>query len=96
MTIPIEWLERILSGVALFGVFLGSLSITSPARSIQLYQWMMRHFNWRVEPIDYNREVKTTRKFGIVIVVLCGLMIAALFRPEWFMFVRLPFGGLSW
>jgi len=84
MMILTEWLERALSCVACFGIFLGSLSVISPKRSIQLYQWMMRHFNWWVEPIDYARELKTTQLFGIVIFILCGLMLGALFKPEWF------------
>lgn len=55
----------------------------------------MKNFNWRVEPINYDRELKTTRRFGIIILVLCGLMLAALFKPEWFLLAHLQFGWLS-
>ena len=85
VTVPIKWIEWILTLIAGTGILLGVFSFVLPKRSIELYQWIMRHFNWRVEPIDYARELKTTRIFGIVIVVLCGLMLAALFRPGWFL-----------
>ena len=92
MNISIEWIQAALYVTAGFGSVLGLFSIVWPARSITLYQWMMKCFNWKVEPINYTRELNTTRVFGMIIVALCGLMLAALLRPQLFE----SFEALSW
>lgn len=95
ISIPLRWIEWVLVFIASSEGLLGIFSFLFPKNSIALYQWLMKNFNWRVEPIDYDRELKTTQKFGIVIVLLCGVMLAALFKPEWFLLARLQAGWLS-
>jgi len=51
---------------ALFGIW----SAATPARSMALYQAIMRRCNWRVEPIDAARELRTTRLLGVGIALL--------------------------
>jgi hypothetical protein len=48
----------------------GAWSAVWPGRSIALYQAIMRFFNWRVEPIDQPRELRTTRWLGSIMVLL--------------------------
>ncbi|MBI4358234.1 MAG: hypothetical protein HY584_02950 [Candidatus Omnitrophica bacterium] len=81
--VPIEWVQAALISVASCGIGLGVLSIALPKRSIQLYQWMMKNFNWRVEPIHYERELRNTRVLGFWLFVMSVLMLVALFKPEW-------------
>ncbi len=80
-----EWFRALLYGIAAFGLGLGFFSALWPARSIRLYQFLMKCFNWRVEPIDYEREVRTTRRFGWLIVFLCVFLTSALINPGWFL-----------
>lgn len=82
MLIPVEWIVRVLAPITVLGAALGTLSLFSPARSIGLYQAMMRMFNWRVEPINYQRELRTTRIFGAVIIALSAAIVIALIRSE--------------
>ena len=87
MTISIEWLEGILGSVAAIGIFLGLLSVTSPRRSIQLYQKIMQAFNWRVEPIRFEQELKNTRALGALILLASIAIFIALFRAKWFLYL---------
>ena len=80
-----EWFRALLYGIAGFGFVLGFFSALWPAQSIRLNQFMMKCFNWRVEPIDYEREVKITRRFGWLIVLLCVFLTTALINPKWFL-----------
>ena len=87
MTIPIEWLEGILGSVALLGVFLGFLSIGSPRCSVQPSQKIMQAFNWRVEPIRYEQELKNTRALGALVLLASIAIFIALFRAKWFLYL---------
>jgi hypothetical protein len=64
-------LQGVAGGTLLFGLW----SAARPERSIALYQAIMRAFNWRVEPIDRPREVRTTRWLGLA---LAGLSLLSL------------------
>ena len=68
---------------ALMGLFLGAVSFFYPEHSIELYQLLMQIFNWEVRPIHYERELKTTKWIGAVILVLSALILIALFKPSW-------------
>ena len=96
MNIPIEWVEKLLLVVAFFGIALGIFSLVAPVHSIRLYQGIMRFCNWRVEPLDYQRELRNTRVLGTLLALLGLLMVTAWLRPEWFLVARLQSGGLSW
>ena len=71
VTCPWFWMGMTAMGVLALGV--GLLSVVSPGRSIGLYQAIMRLCNWRVEPIDAPRELRTTRWLGVLLVALAGL-----------------------
>ena len=78
----LQWIKMSLIAVGFFGIFVGALSLMFPKRSIQFYQWIMKHFNWRVEPIDYNRELRNTRALGLWLLATSILVFVVLFRPE--------------
>lgn len=88
----IEWALLIF---AIFGIALGIFSLGAPAHSIQLYQGIMRFCNWRVEPLDYTRELRNTRVLGAMLAVLSALIVTAWIRPEWVLTCRLPSAALS-
>ena len=70
--------QAALAVIALSGIALGLLSSLSPDRSIRLYQWMMKYFNWKVEPLDYARELGNTRRLGALMLVLSFAILAIL------------------
>ena len=80
MDIPFEWTKIGLILIGSFGVLIGALSLISPKRSIGFYQWIMKNFNWRVEPIDYAREIRNTRALGLWLLIISVLMLVALFK----------------
>ena len=96
MNIPIEWIQKFLLLVAFAGVALGMFSLIAPAHSIRLYQGIMRLCNWRVEPLDYKRELRNTRVLGTLLALVSALIVTAWLRPEWVLLVRLQSGGPSW
>ena len=57
-------------GLACSGLALGLGSVVRPARSIALYQWIMKRMNWNVAPIDELREVRNTRILGVILVAI--------------------------
>lgn len=60
------------------GTGIGFLSLFWPLQSIQLYQWIMKIFNWKVEPIDLKRELSTTRVLGFIAMVLSLLIFVVM------------------
>jgi hypothetical protein len=58
-----------LGGIAAVTLLFGLWNVARPDRSIALYQAIMRCFNWRVEPIDRDRELRTTRGLGAALAV---------------------------
>jgi len=69
----IVWLVTGLRASAALTLFFGMWSALRPERSIELYQAIMRAFNWRVEPIDHRRELITTRCLGVVL-TCCSIL----------------------
>ena len=68
-----------LRAVAVATLAFGAWSAAKPAASIALYQAIMRCFNWRVEPIDMPRELRTTRWLGAALAG-CGAVSLCLLR----------------
>lgn len=82
MIVPVKWIVGVLIFVAVSGISLGVLSFVSPKHSIQLYQWIMKMFNWRVEPIDQKRELRNTKWLGVLMTVLSVLILVVLVRSK--------------
>ncbi|GEM_PF-1029700 len=60
--------------ISFLGIGLSVLSIFWPKRSIALYQWIMKQFNWQVAPIDEPREVRNTVILGAALGILSSVM----------------------
>jgi hypothetical protein len=56
--------------IGCLGLVVGVLSVVWPKRSIDLYQWIMERFNWKVAPINESREVRNTRILGAILTAL--------------------------
>lgn len=67
--------------VAWLSLLLGLFSFLRPALSIMLYQLIMRFFNWAVEPIHRERELRNTRLLGIVLILEACALFWLLSRP---------------
>lgn len=62
----------VLAGI--LGLALGILSAFWPKRSIDLYIRIMAFFNWRVSPMDEVREIKNTRRLGVILILLSAVI----------------------
>lgn len=81
-----DWIKWGLYGVGMLGTAIGLLSFFSPRNSIKLYQTIMTWFNWRVEPIHWDREIRNTRWLGFLMVILslaitCILLTGCAHQP---------------
>jgi len=83
VTPGIKWfLGAVIWSMAVFGIAgitLGGLSLLSPRRSILLYVRMMKRFNWRVSPIDEDREIRNTRRMGFFLTLGSAVLMILLF-----------------
>ena len=71
---PVVWCWWVAQPIWVLALAVGVLSAVAPARSIGLYQWIMARCNWRVQPIDQARELRTTRAMGWVLIFLGGVL----------------------
>ena len=69
----------IFSAIGVLGFGLGALSAFWPRRSMELYQKIMERFNWKVTPIDEAREVKSTARCGVGLLLLSLVLLARAF-----------------
>ena len=82
VTIPVEYVYGVLIAISASGIVLGLLSAFSPVRSIELYQWIMRRFNWRVDPLDWRMELRNTRVLGALMTLVSVLILGVLYCPQ--------------
>ena len=73
-----HWISFVLFAVGMTGLMVGLLSFLSPRRSIELYQKIMEFFNWRVEPINFDRELSITKWLGFIMSLLSFAIAAIL------------------
>lgn len=76
-----RWLRGGLPILAAATLGFGAFSAAQPRASIRLYQTIMAGLNWRVEPIDQAHELRTTRWFGGLLVLL-SLVTLGLLRAS--------------
>ena len=88
-----SWIQFLVTIIAFFGFFVGGLSVIYPEHSIELYQLIMQIFNWEVRPIHYEKEIRSTKIFGAVIVLFSVLILIVIFRPDWVDFMTYPGSG---
>ena len=61
--------------VAVFSLALGLWLIQKPRKAIELQIGFYRLINWKMEPLDWEREILNTRIMGVT-AVLCGVVMA--------------------
>lgn len=66
-----------LSAVAVFSLGLGLWLVKRPRQAIEMQIAFYKRINWRMEPMDWDREILNTRIMGAV-ALLCGLGMAGL------------------
>jgi uncharacterized membrane protein HdeD (DUF308 family) len=66
--------------IGIFSILFGLWLVVSPRKAIDFQIAFYRRINWRMEPIDLKRELRSTRAMGFIAVV-CGL--AALLLIKW-------------
>ena len=59
--------------VAVFSLALGFWLMKAPRKAIELQISFYRLINWKMEPLDWKREVLNTRIMGAT-AVLCGVV----------------------
>ena len=64
--------------IVLLTMGLGVFSAISPGGMIKLYQWIMQKLNWRVVPIDEEKEKRNTRVMGLLMGFLAALIVIIL------------------
>ena len=74
------WVTLGLKALSVVTLVFGAWSAAKLAQSIALYQAIMRFFNWRVEPIDRPRELRTTRWLGLALAGCSSLSFVLLCR----------------
>jgi hypothetical protein len=71
------FLQVILSGVALLT---GIVLIVIPRKVIDAQIALYRPFNWKLEPISMEKEIRNTRIMGWIMVLFCAASVAFLKR----------------
>lgn len=62
------------SGAAMF---LGFFLYLRPADAIDAQKRFYARINWRIEPVNFEREMRNTRIMGLLLLVLVGAAIVA-------------------
>jgi hypothetical protein len=56
--------------VAVFVTAFGVLIALKPKKTIDIQIAIYKPFNWKIEPIDMQREIKNTRIMGMIVLAL--------------------------
>jgi hypothetical protein len=56
--------------VAVFVTTFGALIALKPKKTIDIQIAIYKPFNWKIEPIDMQKEIKNTRIMGMIVLVL--------------------------
>ncbi|MBU3911532.1 MAG: hypothetical protein KKD90_02995 [Candidatus Omnitrophica bacterium] len=51
-------------------VFFGGLIAWKPKKIIDMQIALYRPFNWKIEPISMEKEIRNTRIMGLVVIIL--------------------------
>jgi hypothetical protein len=68
-------LRIIFFSLALICSAYSSLCLFKPGKGIKAFQAWCRYLNWKVEPIHYDVEIRSTRKFGLVGLILSLILL---------------------
>lgn len=57
----------------------GALLARNPKKAIETQIALYRPFNWKIEPISMEKEIRNTRIMGLALIVLGVLSLASIF-----------------
>ncbi len=64
--------------VAVIAVVFGALIAWKPRKVIEMQIAIYRPFNWKIEPISMEKEIKNTRLMGLAVLLLGILSLACI------------------
>ncbi|MBU4589951.1 MAG: hypothetical protein KKG01_03405, partial [Candidatus Omnitrophica bacterium] len=56
--------------IAVIAIVFGSLIAWKPKKAIDIQIVLYRPFNWKIEPISMEKEIRNTRIMGLAVLVL--------------------------
>jgi len=56
--------------VVVMAIVFGALIAWKPKKAIDIQIALYRPFNWKIEPISMEREIKNTRTMGLTVLIL--------------------------
>ena len=66
--------KGVLLFIGIVSFFKGLFLIRAPKKAIEWQMALYRHINWKMEPLDWPREIRSTRVMGWTALV-CGVAI---------------------
>ncbi len=72
-------MRYIIACIAVCSLAAGVALVRAPARAVELQKRFYLSINWRMEPVDYARELRNTRAMGVflIVFVIASLCYAA-------------------
>jgi amino acid permease len=61
---------------AVLAIIFGVLIACKPRKTIDIQAALYRPFNWRLEPIDMQKEIRNTRIMGLVVAIMGIIALA--------------------
>ena len=71
--------KNVIFCVGFFSCFFGVCLVRAPKKVIEFQIAFYRHINWRMEPLDWQREIHSTVVMGWT-AIICGLAAIVLLR----------------
>jgi len=56
--------------IVVIAIVFGALVVWKPKKTIDIQTALYRPFNWKLEPISMEREIKNTRIMGMTVLIL--------------------------
>jgi hypothetical protein len=58
----------------------GSICFLNPSLAIRLQQKFYAKINWKIEPINLNKELRNTRIMGMTSMIIAIMLLITLFK----------------
>ncbi|HNV86093.1 MAG TPA: hypothetical protein PKL97_03890 [Candidatus Omnitrophota bacterium] len=72
--------------IAFLAFVQGVFAVFAPRGCIHFFQKLCFSLNWKVEPADWDKELRNTKLLGVLLIVLALMIfLAALLRPKIFL-----------
>ena len=55
--------------IAAIAIVLGALIAWKPKKTIDIQIALYRPFNWKLEPISWEKEIRNTRTMGLIVLI---------------------------